>query len=172
MFGQVTALDITTLVIAVVGALTGVASLAWTVASHALSGARVKVELKAGWLGGGGAVTLPFTNFGSVARPEGIDGPAVVVVEARNVGRLPCSVVGWGVSVGSAQLGHVQLPVNPALPHRLEVGEEGSWFVEMHSVLALIATLRETNVPATHLSGKVSLGDGRVVESPRCRVPV
>lgn len=110
---KVTALDVTTLVIAVFGAVTAMASLVWQLANHHLTGARVKVHLRAGWLGMGGAVTMPWDQFREAARPEGVTGPTMVAVEVRNVGRLPCSVMGWGVGAGGTILGHVQTAYKP-----------------------------------------------------------
>jgi hypothetical protein len=161
----VTGLDIATLVIAVVGAITGVGSLVWNVASHALTGARVKAELQPGFFGHGGVITTNWDNFRQDDPPDPGFDRAVLVVKARNVGRLPASVTGWSVVIGATELSHVGGAWNKPLPHRLEGGEDNSWYVEFGQVEAIIRTLVATNMPPDKLAAKVSLGDGRTIRS-------
>lgn len=172
---QVTALDITTLVIAVVGATTGIASLGWTVASHVLTGARVKVELVVGWVANGSVVTLPWSSHDPSKPPllTGIDFQySVVGVQVRNIGRLACSVRGWSVSLDNGvALGHVELPMNSALPHRLDAGEERTWFANLAHVVAMIEASRGSNMPPRTVFASSSLGDGRTIKSSKHPVP-
>lgn len=165
---EVTGLDLATLAIAVIGAITGVASLAWTIASHVLTGARVKVELRGGWIGPGGAVTMPMDGFDPSALPPDGFHRLVAAVQVRNVGRLPATVVNWGVNIGKTQLGQVVGPWNKPLPHRVDVEEQEAWFVDLPQVMAVVAVLAKTDLPAKQLGAAVSLGDGRTIES--CKV--
>lgn len=167
----VTPLDVTTLVIATIGALTGVASLVWAVTSHLLSGARVKVELLVGWAGNAGVVTIPWSSFNPSAPPPfhgiPVDFP-VVGVQVRNAGRLPCSVHGWSIALDNGvALSHVPMPMNPPLPHRLDLGEEQTWFAELHTVLSMIEVSIQSNMPPKVIFGATRLGDGRSISSAR-----
>lgn len=103
--------DLLTLGIAVFGAVTGAASLAWAIASHILSGGRVKVELLAGWASAGDLFTGPLTK--DTIRPDPADDfEPMLAVRASNTGRLPVSVEGWSVGIGDARLGHVPHPAS------------------------------------------------------------
>lgn len=172
---EVTALDIATLIIAVIGAFTGITSLVWTVASHVLTGARVKVELVIGWVANGSVITLPWSSHNPSKPPpfSGIDLQYPVVgVQVRNVGRLACSVRGWSVSLDNGvALSHVELPMNSPLPHRLDAGEEQTWFAQLSPVLAMIEASRGSNMPPRAVFGRATLGDGRAVESSKHLVP-
>lgn len=164
----VSALDIVTLVVAGIGALTGIAALAWQAATFALSGGRAKVTLKVAWLspGGGALVGEPGTWHPGRRPAEGFD-LECFGVEVVNVGRLPITVTGWGVDIGKAQLGYVLAAWNPPLPHRLDVGEQATWFVEAPSVAAAASALAEVvgGNPSVRLRANAKLGTGKSVTS-------
>ena len=155
-----TALDVLTLVVAILGALTGVAALVWQAVTFALSGGRVKVALKTAWLGPGGAIIGEPGTWKPGQPPAAAYDTECFGVEVRNVGRLPVSVTGWGVKVGPAELGDVQNVWNKPLPHRLEVGEAVTWFVEARQVMSAADTIRPPELRAA-----ASLGTGKRVVS-------
>lgn len=74
--------DVTTLVIAVIGAVTGVASLVWSVATHVLSGGRVVVELLGGWTGPHAVMTAPLTRKPIPREPNYTDTPGPAALRA------------------------------------------------------------------------------------------
>jgi hypothetical protein len=93
----VTALQVVTLVIALLGLIVSVVALTWQLVEHRLTGSRVKVQVLAGALGDGGAVTGPLEKFNhELLVRAGLRRP-VVGVQARNVGRLAVDVTGWSV---------------------------------------------------------------------------
>ena len=96
-------MEVTTLIIAGFGAVTGAASLGWGVASYILSGGRVKVELLGGWVGRAGLITGPLTA--SLAQPDERMPEPVMAVGVRNLGRLPvlmrAGTCRWGRSASA-----------------------------------------------------------------------
>lgn len=143
--GQPTALDVATLILAVIGTVTGLGSLGWLVLAHRLTGPRVKVTLRAGYDNPDGEfVTLPIDSFPTLAQPESHP-RAIVVVQAKNLGRSPIQIVTWWVEVGDGDAKVVagRDPKNP-LPHLLGPGEAYFGSVELTTVQNVLALLDAT----------------------------
>jgi len=162
----VTAFQVVTLVIAVLGLVVSVVALTWQVVQHRLTGSRVRVELLAGALGKGGAGTGPIEAFDQemLAR-QGLHQP-IIAVRALNVGRLPVDVTGWDVKTGDG-FGYT-LPgwgPNPSLPYRLEPGAQVTFFCPMADVLAMVAAKEAIGKDDRHLQAAVALGTGETVAS-------
>ena len=93
MNADVTALDLTTLIVAIVGAITGIVALVLQAIFFRSSGPGLRCELLWAWVhrSGRGAVTMPLAK--GVAEPPD---PAYVrpmfAVEVRNSGRAPATV--------------------------------------------------------------------------------
>lgn len=127
-----TTLDYVTLGIAAVGAVTGIAALGATWAQFMLSGARVRVTT-------GTAMPVATQEF-------------LLYVAVENVGRMPTTVHGLSLDLPNNQ--HVPLGmeisrgrgIGPPLPHRMEPGEEQSWYFEVEPMLE---TFRLQNKPTT-----------------------
>src|SRR3954451_16923534 len=133
-----TTLSISSLIVAIVGVTLASASLAWQAASFALSGHRVRVELRRGGIrrGPGGTARLagplsPSASQVQMMREQGFNDD-LVIVEVRNVGRMAVSIESvsinadddWGFS-------YLSDPENPSLPHRLEAGSKESWHIAL-----------------------------------------
>src|SRR3954471_17244416 len=86
----VTALDVLTLTIATVGALTGVVALVLQAVFFRRSGPAIRVELKWALIGDGGAITLPVERMHAPV-PDGYDHQRAAV-EVRNTGRAAATV--------------------------------------------------------------------------------
>lgn len=164
-----------TLSIAALGVLLGALSLGWQVRTFALSGGRVKVELRVGAAHGSGShmVTGPIRpatrGQAEALQSQGYVRP-VVAVQVRNVGRLAVTVSGWSLvtSPGGTAFSPVGQSMGPPLPHRLEAGAEETWAVETAPIMAMIhATASVLKIPAEQMTvrGRISLGDGRNVET-------
>jgi len=160
---QPTPLDVVTLIIAVVGALSGVAALAWSVAAHLLTGPRVKVVLRGGWMNGTECVTVPINAFLAITPPEGFPAP-VVAVHVYNSGRSPVQITTWAVSVGAATYNNATGPGNDTLPCLLGPGEERMWYADRSFLITLVAMLNSGGNDVD-LTGMVTLGTGRSVRS-------
>ena len=158
-------MEVTTLIIAVFGAVTGAASLGWGVASYILSGGRVKIELLGGWVGAAGLVTAPLT--GPLRQPDAPVHEPVLAVRARNLGRLPVVVEGWYVKVGQISLGHVQHPANPAVPSTIAPGESETWVAPLAEVVAAAEAASHAGLRFDELRATVSLGTGKSRSSRR-----
>lgn len=95
--------------IALAGLVLAVVSLTWQVISWSFTGARVKVSLSRGFVG----------------YPDGRTRP-VVIITARNVGRAPATIAGWGLRLPDSRqvvmLEYTQW-VGPTPPFRL-VGQD------------------------------------------------
>lgn len=154
--------------IALYAALVATGSAVWQAATFALTGGRVKVQLRVGAMNRGGMVTAPPSSL----RPEwirelaeqGYSAP-IVAVRVANVGRQPVTVASWSVvSPRGVSLSPMADSIGPALPHRLEVGESETWAVDMRSVQAFMQTTTEV-LGGTEVFGQVELADGRTKRS-------
>jgi hypothetical protein len=162
----VTGLDIVTLAIAVVGAVTGIGSLAWNIASHKLTGPRVRVELVGGWGGPSGVSPVPWESFNPADGPPSSElTEPIVGVVARNTGRYPASITSWTIQFGAVRYGPFDRPGNKPLPYRLGGGEENSWFLDFGILDAVVMALSNIDMSIAHLVAKVSLGTGETIES-------
>ena len=88
-----TTLDIVTLVVAIIGALTGIAALVWQAVEFSLTGARVRVTLKSAIVGPSGAIVADGAKAWEQAEMYAADGytdPAYG--EITVVGGLLCFV--------------------------------------------------------------------------------
>lgn len=161
---EVTALDIATLVIAVCGAVTGVAALAWSVATHLLTGPRVAVELRGGFRGPANYSHTKFDKFDPTANVNAELLPIpIVVVLVRNRGRAPVSVTSWSVHIGDLGYGESSRDYNPALPYRLEGGETALWVIDLEGIVATMVAA-QTVEP---MYATVDLGTGKTAKSSR-----
>lgn len=158
---RLTALDVITLVLAITGTVTGVAALGWSVATHYLTGPRVKVTLRAGWRSASGSATVPIASFLTISRSE-LFPEAVIGVVVNNSGRSPVHVTTWYLNVGSARIGgsHEDGP----LPYLLGPGEEHTWWVNLNDVKILLRIVSRADKDVA-LAGTVGLGTGGSVQS-------
>jgi hypothetical protein len=169
-------LDITTLVIAVLGLAVAVAGIGWQIAAHTLSGAVVRVEICLGALGAGGAVIgkpgdadVDFAQL----RAQGYDTP-VVVVQIRNVGRLAVDVTHWCIATHKLTYTPVAdlAAVNPRLPYRLDAGASVNCFVQLGSALALVdSAVSVLKMAGRDVRGSVTLATGKDVQSRAMTIP-
>ena len=162
-----TALDITTLVIAVLGFLVSGISLTWQVLQHVLSGDRVSVELLWGGFREGAVVVGPI-HAGSLdsAVSQGFT-ELIFAIRGRNKGRQAVDVTGYQVSIdGGFSYSLPGWHPNPTPPHRLEAGSSVTFYVPMGDVLATIDATREV-IGGTKggLRGTLDLGTGKTVHS-------
>jgi hypothetical protein len=134
--------DIATLVVAIVGAVTGLLALAWQAVTYFLSGARFRVELVSGWVGPSGAFVGTPGTFEASHPPSSSLNEACLGVKVTNVGRLPLTVTSWSIGIGPAALGLFANQWNKPVPHRLEVGEPATWFVASADVSRAAYALR------------------------------
>jgi hypothetical protein len=150
------ALDVVTLVFAVLGVVLAVGSLSWQAITFFLSGARVKADLMLGGLGPGGAIVWEVGPGGPELHAEDV---AVVAVQVTNSGRTDVDVVGWGLDYGQ---GLTFLPTswvpNKELPFRLKHGSQQTWFVKR----ADADTAANAVGHALTVTGFVRLGSGRM----------
>jgi hypothetical protein len=143
---NVTALDITTLVIAIVGLAAAFLSLGWQVASWWLSGPRVRAGI----------------GYGIMTMSDGSLGPGAITVEARNVGRAETSIVSWGFRFPDG--GTIVPIMNPGtwqgepLPVTLAGGHGVTWLVDPSFVAE---ARRAAGFGEAELRSFVSLGSGR-----------
>jgi hypothetical protein len=135
------------LILGIIGAVTGVAALAWQVISWRQSGAVVAVTARQ-------------------ASPVSGDhaGEQLVIVSARNSGRSPVTVNGWGLRLlgGGAMVSFNPVPGSSPMPLRLEPGADGSWLLPTHEVARFCA---ERGVRQQDMIAFVDLADGRRIRA-------
>jgi hypothetical protein len=165
----ISAFDIVTLVVAIIGVVLALASLVWQAATFVLSGSRVKVELHRGMTrrqpaqGIARALGPPEPTPSELGglRAQGFE-DEVAGVDVRNVGRLAVSVEevtlfaddGWGFAV-------LADPENQTLPHRLEPGAAATWHIPIEGLQRLV----ESDGKTRSLSMHVKLGTGQTVRT-------
>jgi hypothetical protein len=150
-------------------------SLGWQGATWLLTGGRVKVELRVGAMhqSGSGLIHTSVANWAHAwsdhEAEQGYRHP-VIVVQVRNVGRLPITVTEWSVMVQPSNTAFRPLAdsIGPAMPYRMEPGTEETWALELAAVESLVGASAETFkiTDPIHVRGRVGLGTGRVVIAP------
>jgi hypothetical protein len=149
-------LDYWTLAIAILGAVTGVVALATEVWGLVLAGPRVKVSV-------------------ANALPVPADDPEwVLSVDASNVGRLPVTLLDFGVAFDnngkrariSIGMMHPDDSYGPRGPHRLPDGEAVTWLVKPEPIAITVAERGER-----YVRGYVRLATGKIIYS-RSRIDV
>ncbi len=137
------------IVISIVALVMSAASLTWQIASWKRSGPVVKVTANQ---------SLPIFDHG----PD----DWYVAVTARNSGRAPVTVTGWGLRFPDGQTYNMMrnLPWSAPLPHRLEAVAEGSWVISTEEVKRECAA---RGVRHQDLTAFVRLGNGRTVDARR-----
>lgn len=145
--GDATALDITTLVIAVVALALSVAALVWQIVSWWLTGAIVKVATRL-----------------AVGVGPMIGGVKMIAIDVRNVGRSPVSIEQWGLSLPAAKMQLVipaPLPwMGPTVPLTLEGGHSKTWYMSIDEVRN---ALLQSRLSEGKVFAAASLGNGRQV---------
>jgi hypothetical protein len=142
-------MEIATFVLAIIGAVTGVGSLAWQINTWNQSGPVITVTA---------LQALP--TYGDRV------GDPLVNVTARNSGRSPVTITGWGLEFldGQTMVLMQQLRMSTPLPHRLEEGASGSWFIETKDVRDECAS---RGIRYQDLCAFVNLADGRTIKAKR-----
>ncbi len=157
-----TALDITTLIVAICAAVVAATALGWQIASWLMSGVRAEVEVSKG---GKSKYSGEYTTVEPSTPRETFSYPIpLVVVDIRNTGRLPVSVIGWSFRLpGGVKQGDLIEVMGPKLPHRLDVAENARWGVELNKRLKvdLLIAQREVKVADVKVHVVVSLGNGK-----------
>jgi hypothetical protein len=146
MAQQTTALDITTLVIAVVGLVAAVASLGWQVVSWRLTGPVVRVEIGYG-----------------IAVMAGSVGPRIVYVRAVNVGRSPAGIEGWGFRLPDGKTIVDMEPEpgsGPQGPVTIDGGHAEQWRMSLDR---LVGSRQIEGYPPTRVRGMVRTHTGEVL---------
>lgn len=135
------------LILGIIGAVTGAAALAWQVITWRQSGAVVAVT-----------ACQAFPVSGDHA------GEQLVNVSARNSGRSPVTVNGWGLRVpdGEAMVSFNPVQGSSPLPLRLEPGADGNWFLPTHEVARFCAG---RGVRQQDMIAFVDLADGRTIRA-------
>ncbi|GAB2747815.1 hypothetical protein GCM10027039_01830 [Terrabacter koreensis] len=141
-------------VLSIVALCLSVASLTWQVTSFLLTGARIKVSA---------AYALPVGGLDRL--------PECMSITARNVGRFATTVRTVGLEVRpdgtQAVISHQFIrQLSTDIPHRLEPGDEASWFVPLDVVRSISA-----DHPAKGWAVFVTLGTGKRVRGRRGKVP-
>jgi hypothetical protein len=138
-----------------IGAAAGVCALVWQAATRRLPTHRVKVTRSHAWIVWGDEI-----------------GETMLGIYAQNVGAGPVTVTGWGIDIGNGNLNATRsVPGATPLPHRLEPGADGGWYLEADKILAVARERGLTAQDAKRWRAWVSLGTGQKIYAKR-GVPV
>ena len=148
-----------------------IVALTWQIVAWRLSGSVVKVDLLGGAVGDGGIVSGPLpVNFDKLMK-DGFELP-VYVIRARNVGRLAVNITHWTLSTdGGFGFAVNSFRPNPALPHRLEVGADVSFYVPVAEALHAFRAVSNAIKTQKRMKGKITLATGVERASKRCDLP-
>jgi len=140
---------VASLVLGIIGTVTGLGALAWQVITWQRSGPVVAVS-----------AIQAFPTYGDRL------GEQLTCVIARNSGRAPVTVSSWGLRFPDGQVMFIRQPFagSDVLPYRLEEGASGSWYIET----AVVAeTCRGHGVYYADLTAYVDLASGQTVDAGR-----
>lgn len=164
-------MTVASFVIALIGLIAAISSLAWQAVTFVLSGIRPQCNMMHGAINPGRQfATYPITGrqlrLPSSAAAQGFTEEALFVT-VHNTGRLPFSVKNWHLVLeGGVRTGILNNPLGPSLPHRLEVGEEATWAIEMDQVNRVAAAWRSQGGGATVPAWmEVQVGNGKTYKS-------
>lgn len=162
-----------TLAIAALGLLIACLSFGWQIASWLLDGRRVKLVLKHGAMGRGGAALGNIKRDGrpldlSKVRGEGFTDTDVLAVTVINIGRSPVVIERYSVVLEGAGLSFTPMgdAIGASLPHELQPGRSETWYAEMDSVRALVSSAAAIEVHGREISMTVELGTGQMKKTP------
>jgi hypothetical protein len=147
--GRIAAVVAASLILGVVGTITGLGALAWQVIIWQHSGPVVAVS-----------AIQAIPTYGDHL------GEQLTCVTARNSGRAPVTVSSWGLRFPDGQVMVIRQPSAPSdlLPYRLEEGASGSWYIE---TAAVAETCRAHGVDYDDLTAYVNLANGQTVDAKR-----
>jgi hypothetical protein len=161
------AMSTAALIVAIVSLVLAAGSLAWQAASFALSGARVKVALRHGAVGPGGALTSQPGKFDVRRAAEEGFTLEVLAIEIINVGRMGVSVTRIGTRFSNG-MGFFETTnrLNPGLPFRLDPQTNQTFYVSMEPVRAAVYSAQEVlGAGVVRVRGTVELGNGKTVQT-------
>lgn len=159
-------------VIALLGLIAAISSLAWQAATFILSGIRLDCNMLYGAISSGRKIaTYPIKNrrLGSLDTSMIAQGftTEAIFLTVHNNGRLPFSVKNWHLALeGGVRTGVLNNPFGPTLPHRLDVGEEATWAMELEETMHVVNMFRDQRgegpIPAWI---EVQVGNGKTYKS-------
>lgn len=164
-----TSLDITTLVVAIVGAATGLSSLVWSYIAHRDSGVKIAVDLEPGFAGSGGYYSVKPSRAQQPAAAVGIPTGLMPVfaVTVRNVGRLPAKVRRISLHTDGLSFQRFDMPYSPQLPQIIDVSDSSTWFYEVADASALVHAASVIKNSREQVFVEVALGSGTTKRSKK-----
>jgi hypothetical protein len=140
---------VTSFILGIVGSITGVLGLGWSVVTWRRSGPVVRVTVK-----------QAFPTYADHL------GEPLICVTAQNSGRAPVTISSWGLRLPDGQTMMITepFPLSNALPYRLEEGTSGSWYTD---TLRVVEACKAHGVDYADLIAYVDLGNGQSVDAKR-----
>jgi len=150
-------MTVATLVLAILGVVLAVVSLAWQVKTHRDGGVRVRVSFVAQLHDT--AMVAAVSRNGCAVEPKG-DEPRDLAVKVQNAGRQQAVVT--AVYVGTKDIMQIVESSGPRLPLTLAVSEESTvGYLTSEEVRTILdANAEAANTPRREVVGVVHLGNG------------
>jgi hypothetical protein len=166
--------ELTALILAVLGLVLSVTSLAWQATTFRLSGPRVRVELIVGAVSLTSIGTVPVNDrdwqdqLRMLQRNHLPD--ALIGIRVRNVGRQATTVTHFAASFDTgAALGYTGVARGcPTLPHRMEPESADVWWMPLLDVARFVQLSAALEQPISRVHCKIELGTGRALVTDRC----
>lgn len=122
--------DLATTILAGLGVVLALLSIAWQAWSFKRAGSRVSAVMRSGVRSATGAMTVPGSPTSATLeqlRAQGYDEP-VLAIEVRNAGRGPTSIVKLDLHFGKG-VAWTDVTFDPPLPFRLDGESEQTWII-------------------------------------------
>jgi hypothetical protein len=165
---EASALDIASLTLGLIGAVTGVVALLWNVVEFALAGPRIQVRLSEGRTDGFQLITGPGL-WAQNPSYTGIELPyRVVAIEVTNRGRAAVTIASAGMKFTNGTEFHATDETN----YRLDAHSSHTWRLPFETASAVVTTSRKSNMPAESARGLARLATGKaIVSKVAVRIP-
>jgi hypothetical protein len=134
-----------TTILAALGVLLALLSIAWQAWSFRRAGSRVSAVVRSGLWNATGVITVPGSPTNAMLqqlRAQGFREPALAI-EVRNAGRGSTSIVRLAIHFGK-DVTWTDVKYDPPLPFRLEGESEQTWIVDAPSAMSAARAAAQT----------------------------
>jgi len=169
-------MGVATFVLAVVGAVTGVASLGWNVVSFLRQGARPQLtpiigilDLRGGGLASNDATRNVRDSLVSNARQFAPGAPLIIGVKVVNAGRAPFHVGRWDLrsEPGAMSFAPIEnMPGSHEAGHDIAPGASATFYTALNNAYALNATATANDARPQHITVRVESGGRTYTSGP------
>lgn len=166
-------LDLANFVVAVLAVALAIISLLWQAITWRLSGGMAKVNLFLGAIDSTGSAYITVPAKYSIGEMERLKRQGfsrkVAILTVWNTGRLPITVHGWQIEFQKRyKILQTSFVMGPDLPFRIDIGESGTWAVDLQKIAAISSALESSaGSKSVKIRTAIKLGDSRLIRAPQ-----